>query len=944
MGKEKSCLRQSKPRDFPLSTFLFAMRLLSLTLLFAASLTSAVAVPESPAKPEPKPAPVPTKPEAKPEKKPAPKPDDKKPDPAKPVPVRPDPAKPAPAPPPAQVETKPAAVTPPAPAAVSAVAKPAEKKKTVEEITKGHQRVRGLFDLFLDREKGIVHLYIKKEQLGPEFIYFTHTMDGVVQAGHNRGSYGSEVIFRIAKVYERVEFVAENTAFYFDPQSALARAKQANISHAILASESIVAEDTGGFLISAGNLFLKESLVMVKRPGGDSSKAVLGKLSETKTKFTTLRGYPDNTVIGVEYVFENPAPTWASDSKVEADEVTDARYVSIKVQHSLIKLPDNDFKPRFDDPRIGYFGTQVTDMTSIDATPYRDVIHRWHLTKQKPGTTLSEPVEPITFWIENTTPVELRDLIRSATLKWNEAFETAGFKDAIVVKQQPDNATWDAGDINYNVLRWTSSPNPPFGGYGPSFVNPRTGQILGADIMLEFSFLTNRLRSQRVFMELGLASPQDEKEDPFGDPRRFCQEAGIAQQGLMFGQTALRLNDANLPDMKALTNEALSKLILHEVGHTLGLNHNFRASHLYNATDIHKKEITSKTGLTGSVMDYMPANIAPLNTPQGEYYITKPGPYDHWAIEYGYSEALEDPKKETERLQKIASRSHEPALAFGNDADDMRRAGKGIDPRAMIYDMSSDPVIYGTQRCELVNAKLGELLKKQPTKGESWQSLLQAYLTLSREAADALVAMSRYVGGVQVERAYVGQAPDKKPYTPVAKATQFAALDTMNKYAFAPGAMLPPADLVSHLQQQRRGFDFFKEDEAPKLHDRIGQVQRSLLDHLLHVETQRRILDSGLYGSEVPLAQVMRKLTQGVFTGDADIGPDSIRQNLQSEYTDRLLRIVNTSTWLPAAQAVAFSEIEFVKAQLTTQPAFNLGAPAHKSFLLHKIRRGLDEK
>jgi hypothetical protein len=899
-----------------LSTFHSAMRLLSTYLLLSASLISAMAAPEPPApKPEPKPAPAP-------------------------APAKPEPQPTAPA----KAVNKPATPNPTTPATASSTTKPADKKKTVAEVTKGHQHVKGLFDLFLDREKGAVHLYIKKEQLGPEFIYFTHTMDGVVHAGHNRGSYGSEVIFRIAKVFERVEFVAENTAFYFDPQSALARARQANISHAILASEAIVAEDSGGILISAGNLFLKESLVMVKRPGGDASKAVLGKLSETKTKFTTLRGYPDNTVIGVEYVFENPTPTWTSDSKVEADEVTDARYVSIKVQHSLIKLPENDFKPRFDDPRIGYFGTQVTDMTSTDSTPYRDVIHRWHLVKQKPGTKLSEPVTPITFWIENTTPVELRDLIRDATLRWNQAFETAGFKDAVVVKQQPDNATWDAGDINYNVLRWTSSPNPPFGGYGPSFVNPRTGQILGADIMLEFSFLTNRLRSQRVFMELGLASPQDENEDAFRDPRRFCQEAGFAQQGLMFGQTALRLNDAALPDMKALTNEALTKLILHEVGHTLGLNHNFRASHLYDATAIHKKEITAKTGLTGSVMDYMPANIAPLNTPQGEFYITKPGPYDHWAIEYGYSEALEDPKKEEQRLQKIASRSHEPALAFGNDADDMRRAGKGIDPRAMIYDMSSDPVAYGIQRCELVKAKMKDLHSKAAVKGESWQPVLAAYLTLSRESADAVVAMSRYVGGVQVERAFFGQGATAKPYTPVAKDRQFAALEGMNKYAFAPGAMLPPAELIAHLQQQRRGFDFFKEDEAPKLHDRIGQVHRSLLDHLLHVETVRRILDSGLYGNEVPLAQVMRMMTLGIFTGDPATGPDSIRQNLQSEYVDRLLRIVNSSAWLPAAQAVAFAEIDFVKPIIEREPAFANGALAHAKFLGYKIKRGLEEK
>jgi hypothetical protein len=895
----------------------------------------------------PAPKPVPAKPEpTKPEKKPEPAP--AKPAPS-PTPV-PSPA-PAPKPEPTPSVTPEAKLTAVAPAAstptvTTATVKSLDKKKTVAEITKGHQQVRGLFDLYLDREKGTVHLYIKKEHFGREFIYFTHTMDGVVQAGHNRGAYGNEVIFRIASVFERVEFVAENTSFYFDPQNAISRAAKANITHAVLASEPVVARDDGGVLISAGNLFLKESLVMVKQPGADSGKSVLGRLSETKSKFTALRGYPDNTVVAVEYVFENTSPTWAMDEKVKADEITDPRYVSINVQHSLIKMPENDFKPRFEDPRVGFFSTQVTDLTSTSSTPYRDVIHRWHLMKQKPGVKLSEPVQPIVFWIENTTPVELRDLIRDATLKWNQAFEIAGFKDAIVVKQQPDNATWDAGDINYNVIRWTSSPNPPFGGYGPSFVNPRTGQILGADIMLEFSFLTNRLRSQRVFTELGLATPQKSDQGSlFRDPRRFCQDADFTQHGLIFAQTALKLNDAALPNMKALTNEALSKLILHEVGHTLGLNHNFKASQLYDPTTIHKKEITSKTGLTGSVMDYMPANIAPTGTPQGEYYITKPGPYDHWAIEYGYSEALEDPVKEVQRLSRIASRSHEPALAFGNDADDMRRAGKGIDPRVMIYDMSSDPVAYGVQRCELVKQKLAELLKKQPKKGESWQPLLVSYLALSRESSDALVAMSRYVGGVEVERAFVGQSPDqKKPYTPVAKERQIAALTAMNKYAFAPGALLPPADLIAHLQQQRRGFDFFREDESPKLHDRIGLLQKSLLDQLMHVETQRRVVDSQLYGNQVSLGDMMHQLTEGIFLGDdAKTGPDSIRQNLQSEYVDRLLRVVNSSSWQPTAQAVAYAELDFIKDQINQLPAFAANR-AHRLFIQFKIRRGLDEK
>ena len=150
-------------------------------------------------------------------------------------------------------------------------------------------------------------------------------------------------------------------------------------------------------------------------------------------------------------------------------------------------MPQNQYQPRFEDVRVGDFTTQVSDMTTPDdVTPYRDLIHRWNLVKKNPDQGISEPTEPIVWWIENTTPLEFRDAIKEGVLAWNRAFAHAGFHNAVQVKIQPDDAAWDAGDIRYNVLRWTSSPNPPFGGYGPSFVNPKTGQILGADIMLEY--------------------------------------------------------------------------------------------------------------------------------------------------------------------------------------------------------------------------------------------------------------------------------------------------------------------------------------------------------------------------------------------------------------------------------------------------------------------------
>ncbi|MBK9794283.1 MAG: DUF5117 domain-containing protein [Sphingobacteriales bacterium] len=175
-----------------------------------------------------------------------------------------------------------------------------------------------------------------------------------------------------------------------------------------------------------------------------------------------------------------------------------------------MEVPQNNFKPRYDDPRVGYFMEKVTDQTSTSPTPWKDLIHRWNLVKKNPTEKLSEPVKPIVWWIENTTPKEFRPIIKNAVLAWNEAFETAGFKNAVECYEQPDTASWDAQDIRYNVIRWTSSPRPPYGGYGPSFVNPRTGQILGADIMLEFIFMTNRLPLEKLYDIAALDNLQPE--------------------------------------------------------------------------------------------------------------------------------------------------------------------------------------------------------------------------------------------------------------------------------------------------------------------------------------------------------------------------------------------------------------------------------------------------
>lgn len=889
--------------------------------------------PEPQPKPTPTPAPTPAPPQPQPKPTPAPAPT-----PAPPQP-QPTPGKP----PEGAAPTKPDAAKPSA-TPTPAAATPLPKKKTIADLTKNSRRIDGLFRIFTDAETGAMTMLVRKDQLRREFIYFSHTVDGVVSAGRNRGQFNESEIFSIHKEFNRLQFVFHNTAYYFDPSHPLARAAKANISNALVASEGILAESDEGYLINAGNLFLRENFLQVKQAG--DGKSVLGKLSETKTRFTRWGSYPKNTFFVVEYVFENSAPPRSDDDSKGVQDMADPRYVAIRVQHSLVAMPENDFQTRADDPRVGYFMTQLTDQTSTEATPYRDFIHRWHLKKKDPAAPVSEPVEPITWWIENTTPREFRETIKTAALLWNKSFEKIGFRNALVINEQPDNAAWSADDIDHNVLRWTSSPKAPFGGYGPHFVNPRTGQILGADIMLEFSFVKSRVNARRLWQEIGLAGIGDGNSDAAFDPHA-CMAATMSQQGLLFGANMLQLRKADPVEFDTMLKEAMAQLILHELGHTLGLNHNFRASHLHSPAELQNRELTEKTGLSGSVMDYMPLNLGPDKKHQGQYYINAPGAYDDWAIEYGYSEALPDATAEAARLTTIASRSHMAQLAFANDADDMRKAGKAIDPRAQVFDMSSDPIAYGSERCEMVRVALDKLLASHPKEGRSWHEMTQAYITLTTEMSNALVAISRYIGGVYVERAFVGQvkenAPD--PLRPVEKEKQQAAMKALSKYAFSAAAWKTSEALNRHLQQQRRGFDFRSEGEDPKIHERVLTLQRSLLDHIMHANTQDRILDSALYGNAYPLPDVMRDLTDAIIADGELKGPvGTLRQDLQLDYVDRLLNIVKNRSALPATQGVALHQLRRIEracAPFAAAPNLN---QAHAEYICFKISQGLELK
>ncbi len=812
-----------------------------------------------------------------------------------------------------------------------------EGKPSFSESVKDSDLHDGLLRVYRHRDTGEVHLGIRPEQLDKKFIYVTMTSDGVVEGGHFRGQYRENTVLTLRRHFDRIEFVKENTNFYFDPDSPLAKSADANISAAVLATQKIVATDksSGELLIKADDIFLKEALHPIKStpaPDFDPKKSFdLGKLSGDKNKIYSIKNYPDNTDVWVEYVYENPAPVVHGGA-----DIVDSRYVSIRMQHMFIAIPDNDFTPRLDDPRVGYFLSRSDDLTDTSHTPYRDFITRWNLEKQDPDAEVSEPKTPITWWIENTTPLEWRDLIKSAALSWNSSFEEAGFKNAIEVKVQPDDADWDAGDIRYNVLRWTSSPQPPFGGYGPSFVNPLSGQILGADIMLEYSFMTNRIRLESLLKTLqsgGALSPA---------AGMHCSLGQSLQLSSLFGQQVLQINDASASELDQLRSDAMHYLIIHEIGHTLGLNHNMRASNSLNAEQIFDVDAVEQNALLASVMDYPSINVAHLGKTQTRYFSNKPGAYDDWAITFGYSPDIDDTANRLALLQ----RSTEPALAFGNDADDMRSPGKAIDPRVNIFDLSSDGLGHAIGRIELINSVLDKLLSKYSKEGEFYQELHNAYLILASQYQASANVISRYIGGVHVDRATHGQPGAVTPFTPVAAPQQKRAMQALAEHVFSVSAFAGDEDLYRHLQQQRRDFDFFNTPEDPKIQQVLLAIQSGLLEHLLHPNVQQRITNSGLYGNSYSVTEMMDDLTDAIFAADSKKNVVTSRQQLQLEYVNRLLAMVSgaskTNYDYPAQSAALYS-LRKIESMLGSSRSGSLQTRAHRQNIRYTIRRGLDE-
>ena len=630
------------------------------------------------------------------------------------------------------------------------------------------------------------------------------------------------------------------------------------------------------------------------------------------------------------------------------------------------------YQPREADERVGYFTTEFRDLGRYqdDKTSVR-YVNRWALEKKDPKLKLSPPVKPIIYYIDATVPVRYRRYVSEGLLYWNKAYEKVGIINAIEVRQQDASTNsymdLDPEDARYNFIRWLN--NDIGTAIGPSRVNPYTGEILDADIVLtdgwirHFWYQSNEFIPQQAMEGMSAETLAWLDTRPQWDPRvRLAppeqRDAIMMERALrgplgMFGTPVMANDPAIIGDREAAALAArigghdnlclaargkgedmavmgmhlemlgllddddkkgdgkkdgdkpkeevekldgipewfvgpmLRDLVAHEVGHTLGLRHNFKASSEYTLKEINSPAVKGKP-FAGSVMDYIPVNINMSDGEvQGDYTMVDIGAYDYWAIEYGYT--FGDTKE-------ILKRCGEPGLAYQTDEDT-----GGPDPLARRYDFSKDPIDYAGSRCRLAKEHRGKILEKFVKEGDSWGKARRGYeMTLGMQT-NALSIMSNWIGGTFVNRDKKGDPAGRSPLDPVPAETQRKALAFVIDNSFFDESFGITPELLEHMTVNKDESAYT--ESAYSLHDRVAGVQASAVTMIMNPTVLRRVYDNEFIVASgqdaLTLPEMLDTITKAAWK-ELDGSPDqkysarepmisSLRRNLQQEYVERLI-------------------------------------------------------
>ncbi len=746
------------------------------------------------------------------------------------------------------------------------------------EVVRDANRHPGLFPLWQRDDK--VWIEIAPEQFDSPYFFSTNLDQGLGESHFYAGSmssslsrrFGGPAIVAFHKVGSNVQLISKNVKYTARTGSPEARAVAESFSDSLLGTAGLASQphpERKSVLIEANALFFADL------PGAASRLERAYRQSYAfdarNSSFRSVRAADDFVAFNVNAHYAlarvaNPAP--GQPVTQPPSTVPDIRSLFLGFHYTLAKLPDEPMRPRAADARIGYFSTDRWDFTTDDRRiPIIRYVNRWRLEKKDPAAALSEPKQPIVFWIDRNVPDKYRASIRDGVLEWNKAFERLGYRDAIRVEIQPDDADFNTSDIRHASIRWITATRSSFLAIGPSIVDPRSGEILDADIGIDATSV-RAIRSSGVETIPSQTSPAADRhgEEP------YCTYAAEATENSAFALSLLEARGELMLDgaeAEAFIQARLKSTTMHEVGHTLGLTHNFRASTVYSESQLANREFTQRDGIAGSIMEYNPVNLALRGEQQGAYHMTTLGPYDYWAIEYGYREFA--PDAEPEGLQRIAGRSGEPLLAFMAD-DTLYHSG--LDPLANTFDLGADPLAFADRQLKLARELWATTQARTLKPDESYAILRRNFSRGLGEMRRGALLSVKYIGGLTLrsDRAGTGRAP----LEPVPAAKQRAALALLADTIFADDSFRFPPTFLSRLSISDQDIDDVLDmgGTLPPVDLPVDQQVLSLhaavLGPLLGPDIAQRLLNNELKVSDpaqaLRLAELYSTLRRTIFS------------------------------------------------------------------------------
>ena len=735
----------------------------------------------------------------------------------------------------------------------------AQKKQPIDSIVTEIESSKGMLSTYFDESKQKLFLQFNDSVLEKPLLMVSRyvQLPSGYSAYRNAGSKTAEQVIQFEKQGSRILLKQVSYVNNAEASDPIYQSVVNNHLNPILASFEKENIEEGENLIDVSEFFSKDSPSFNVVGETQKKSFKIGGLDKKRSFIDKARSYPRNTEITHTLTYPAGSPPRGNQSET----------LTFQMNHSIIALPENPMPIRYTDHRVGWFSLEKYNYSSeaLKSDNYRIAV-RWRMEPKDEAAYLRgelvEPKKPIVFYLDPATPLKWRPYFKKGIEDWNQAFEKAGFKNAVIAKDPPskeEDPDFSPEDVRYSVVRYVASTTR--NATGPSVKDPRTGEILESDVI----WYHNHLRSYR---------------------NRYLLETGAANP---------KARTLNTPEEEI--GEMMRRVIAHEVGHALGLPHNMKASSAYPVDSLRSGSFTQKMGIAATIMDYARYNYIAQPGDENIRFVRQMGPYDDYAIEWGYRYF---PGQEPDEIKSklaafVSERNLNPIYQFGSG---------GTDPDSQTENIGDDPIkatTYGLSNLKIVAKNLEDWTTED---GQNFDDLKELYLEMVSVYRRYIYHVANLVGGVRETRVVKGQI--EQVYENVPRSEQLMALNTLQREVWnSPMWLLDPA-LISQFEDEGR---------LPL----IGNLQKALVYRLLSTDKLNQMISSAasVKGNPLSTKDLISILTNQIVKEAKSL--DALQKGLQISLVERLIELKEDEKANPVVRAEAFDALSELRSHFKSR-------------------------